>query len=256
MMQDWHSEYELLKPLEKYYRLLIPAMDGFYDGSSDFTDFADQSKQIEEYIKANYGGEIYGAYGASQGGLMLTELLTRNNIKIQSVENEAQQIEDYICKENIKTVFALCGLSMGGVIAHKIFERNKLQIENLILDGAPLVKMSFIAEKAMTGAYKSIIHKSKLRDRKTLDNFKRDFLPERYLESYLKFADTMSDTTIENMLHSVCAGDFTPAVNLDSTRILYMHGTKGNEVYSIKSVKKMKKHYTNLEAVEMSQMTM
>lgn len=164
-----------------------------------------------------------------------------------SVENEARQIEDYICKENIKAVFALCGLSMGGVIAHKIFERNKLQIENLILDGAPLVKMSFIAEKAMTGAYKSIIHKSKLRDRKTLDNFKRNFLPERYLESYLKFADTMSDTTVENMLHSVCAGDFTPAGNPDNTRILYMHGTKGNEVYSIKSAKKMKKHYTNLE---------
>ena len=85
MMQDWHSEYEILKPLEKYYRLLIPAMDGFYDGSSVFTDFADQSRQIEEYIKANFSGEIYGAYGASQGGLMLTELLTRNNIKIQTV---------------------------------------------------------------------------------------------------------------------------------------------------------------------------
>ena len=57
----------------------------------------------------------------------------------------------------------------------------------------------------------------------------------------------MSDTTVENMLHSVCAGDFTPAGNPDNTRILYMHGTKGNEVYSIKSAKKMKKHYTNLE---------
>ena len=29
MMQDWNSEYELLKPLEKYYRLIIPALDGF-----------------------------------------------------------------------------------------------------------------------------------------------------------------------------------------------------------------------------------
>lgn len=26
-----HSEYELVNPLEKEFRLIIPAMDGFYD---------------------------------------------------------------------------------------------------------------------------------------------------------------------------------------------------------------------------------
>ena len=60
MMQDWHSEYEFLKPLEKHYRLIIPAQDGFYDGSGDFTSFADQARQIEEYIHENYGGKIHG----------------------------------------------------------------------------------------------------------------------------------------------------------------------------------------------------
>lgn len=85
MMQDWHSEYELLKPLEEHYRLIIPAQDGFYDGSGDFTSFADQARQIEEYIHRNYGGKIHGAYGASQGGLMLTELLTRNKIDMGTV---------------------------------------------------------------------------------------------------------------------------------------------------------------------------
>ncbi len=85
MMQDWRSEYELLKPLEEYYRLIIPAQDGFYDGSKDFTSFADQARQIEEYIHLNYGGKIHGAYGASQGGLMLTELLTRNQVNLGTV---------------------------------------------------------------------------------------------------------------------------------------------------------------------------
>ena len=85
MMQDWHSEYEMLKGLEKYYRLIIPAQDGFYDGSGDFTSFADQARQIEEYIDKNYGGKIHGAYGASQGGLMLTELLTRNRVNLGTV---------------------------------------------------------------------------------------------------------------------------------------------------------------------------
>lgn len=85
MMQRWQSEYELLKPLEEHYRLIIPAMDGFYEGSETFTSFADQARQIEEYIQEHYGGKIHGAYGASQGGLMLTELLARNNIEIKSV---------------------------------------------------------------------------------------------------------------------------------------------------------------------------
>lgn len=85
MMQDWHTEYEMLKGLEEHYRLIIPAQDGFYDGSGDFTSFADQARQIEEYVQANHGGKVIGAYGASQGGLMLTELLTRNKIDLGAV---------------------------------------------------------------------------------------------------------------------------------------------------------------------------
>lgn len=85
MMQNWHSEYELLKPLESHYRLIIPAQDGFYDGSGDFTSFADQCRQIEEYVQEGFDGKLHGAYGASQGGLMLTELLTRNKIQMGKV---------------------------------------------------------------------------------------------------------------------------------------------------------------------------
>ncbi len=55
-----------------------------FDGSRDFTSFADQARQIEEYIQADHSGRVCGAYGASQGGLMLTELLTRNNIVIDT----------------------------------------------------------------------------------------------------------------------------------------------------------------------------
>lgn len=65
MMQDWHNEYELLKPLEEHYRLIIPAQDGFYEGSGDFTSFADQAEQIEKYILSNHNGKVIGAYGAS-----------------------------------------------------------------------------------------------------------------------------------------------------------------------------------------------
>lgn len=85
MMQDWHSVYELLKPLEQQYRLIIPAMDGFYDNSGDFTSFADQCRQIENYVLEKHNGQLFGAFGASQGALLLTELLTRNKLSIGSV---------------------------------------------------------------------------------------------------------------------------------------------------------------------------
>lgn len=84
MMQHWSSMYDLLLPLADQYRLVFSAMDGFYDGSGPFTSFADQARQIEEYVQAHHGGVLHGAYGASQGGLMLTELLTRGNIVIRN----------------------------------------------------------------------------------------------------------------------------------------------------------------------------
>lgn len=84
MMQDWRSEYKYLKPLEEHFRLIVPAMDGFYDDCPEFTSFADQARQIEEFVKANYGGRLHGLYGASQGGLMVVELLSRNNIEVET----------------------------------------------------------------------------------------------------------------------------------------------------------------------------
>ena len=111
MMQDWKSEYELLKPLEEYYRLIIPAMDGFYDDGPDFTNFADQCGQIEDYIQDNHDGKLYGAYGASQGGLIITELLTRNRINIQTVITDGV----YVAHQRI----------LAGWITYKMFDKYK-----------------------------------------------------------------------------------------------------------------------------------
>ena len=166
-----------------------------------------------------------------------------------SIEEEAEKIEEYVNNEFGGRVYALCGLSMGGKIANRIFERRNIKIDNLVLDGAPLVKGSAIAKVFMTRSYKLIVRKSKQRDKKTLENFKRDFLPEKYLESYLQFADTMSDTSIENMIGCVCNTGISPCENQNGTKILFMHGTKGNEVYSVKSARKMKKLYPSSVAV-------
>lgn len=83
MCQDWHSMYDFLHKLEEKYYLIIPAMDGFYENSGEFTSFADQCKQIEEYVNSYHSGKLFGIYGVSKGTIVLSELLSRNKIEIE-----------------------------------------------------------------------------------------------------------------------------------------------------------------------------
>ncbi len=157
-----------------------------------------------------------------------------------SCDDEAAQIEAFVKEDLGGEVYALCGLSMGGFIADRIYERGNITIKYLIMDGAPLLKAGALPVKFMTVSYKDILHKAKRRDRKTLENFRRDFLPEEFLPMFLSFADTMTDSTVENMLGSVFGTEFSPRKD-SGTRILYMHGTAGNEVYSVKAAKALKR---------------
>lgn len=84
MLQDWHTMRTHLQFLEEHYRVLYVAYDGMYPGSKDFTSFADQARQIEEFVREHYDGKLHGVYGASQGGLMVVEVLSRNNITIDT----------------------------------------------------------------------------------------------------------------------------------------------------------------------------
>ncbi len=165
----------------------------------------------------------------------------------KSVENEAEQIIRFILDDHGGDVEAVCGLSMGGAIAYKIFESGKLNIKYLVIDGGPLSPLGRLPVWFMEKSYTSIIHKAKVRDKKTLENFKKDFLPEKYLESFLKFADTMSDATISNMIRGVFCISIRECDHGKDTSILFMHGTKGNEMVSRKAARKMKEIYPQTE---------
>lgn len=160
-----------------------------------------------------------------------------------SVVQEAKSIEDYVISHYGNQVYAVCGLSMGGAIANVLFGNQKLQIEHLILDGAPLVPTNSLITKIMTSSYLNIIHQSQKRDPKVLQNFKKNFLPEKYLGSYLKFADTMSDNSVKNMLSSVGESRVCVCENVHNTRILFLHGTKGNEILAKISANRIAKQY-------------
>ena len=156
-----------------------------------------------------------------------------------SVEEEADKIKEYVMENSGGNISLLCGLSMGGRIAATLAALPGIMVENLVLDGAPLKSMPKILINIMKKNYKQIIEKSRKRDPKILESARKDFLPEKYIPDYLKIADNMDEKSIENIMDSVfSAFDFKKYENVNT--ILFIHGTKGNEVVSKKSALKMK----------------
>ena len=84
MLCDWAKFHELLKPLDETFYTVYPAMDGCYDGSPDFVSFADECEQIERYVTETLDGKLDAVWGASQGATLMSELLSRNRIKIDT----------------------------------------------------------------------------------------------------------------------------------------------------------------------------
>lgn len=165
-----------------------------------------------------------------------------------SVSAEAEEIIQYFRAKDINTIDVLCGISLGGKITHKIWKSGQLKIHKLIMDGAPLVSCPKIAIKIMINNYINIVHKSKQRDSKVIENFKKYFLPEKYLDSYLKIVDYMTDKSIINMVSSVFMGGQIEGI-CNSSRILFIHGTKRNEILSKKSAKLMKRYYPETKVI-------
>lgn len=160
-----------------------------------------------------------------------------------SLEQEAKHIEEYFIANYGEEVFAVCGISMGGAIALKLWESEKLKIHKLIMDGAPLVPYGRILTNMMIKEYLKITHRSQKRNTKTLENFKKKFLPEQYLDSYLRIVDNMSDETIKNIVKSISQNKMTHNMKASGEGILYIHGTTINEILSKRSAKLLRKYY-------------
>ena len=136
-----------------------------------------------------------------------------------SIEDEAQKITEYIREELGSKVYLLAGLSMGGRIAAEIAKDPGLKIQNLVIDGAPLIKLN--------GLFKSI-------------------MKSNYWEPFTRIADNMDSQSIDNIIDSVFA-PFEFAKYPEGMKILFMHGTKGNESVSKKGALKMKELNPQME---------
>lgn len=164
-----------------------------------------------------------------------------------SLEKEAAQIEAFCKQKGWAHVQAVCGISMGGAVANCLWCRQNLPIRQLVLDGAPLISCGGLLCRIMTSNYLFIIRKSRKRDPATLRAFSRDFLPEVHLPAYLRIADHMSEDTIRHMI-GVMATTRIPVKSPDpSTKLLFIHGTKGNEILSKKSAHRMQAVHQDMQ---------
>ncbi|SEL05960.1 alpha/beta fold hydrolase [Ruminococcus albus] len=165
-----------------------------------------------------------------------------------SIEDEAKNIVKALHDMDIDKVSVLCGMSLGGAIAFEMLKSGSIGIDDLVLDGAPLMPMPKIAEKIMAMNYITILKKTKRRDKKTLDRCRRDFLPERFIDGFLKVSDIMEEDTAKNAMRSVCSRSIPADMDVHS-RILFIHGTKANESISQKSAERLKKLYPETEVL-------
>lgn len=163
-----------------------------------------------------------------------------------SIQDEAEKIENYVLDELGGSVFAICGISMGAVITNLIWQNGVIDVEKFVLDGAPLIPCGGLPKRIMCSNYITIIRKSKKRDPKVIESFKKQFLPEEYLDSYLKIADNMNEDSIKNIINSVFAGSLCTTIDEDGGRLMFMHGTKGNEMLAAKSARLMLKSYPKM----------
>lgn len=165
-----------------------------------------------------------------------------------SVEKEAEKIENYIINNLGGRVYAVCGISMGAVISGIIWRNGRVQMEKLVMDGAPFAKIPGFMVGIMTSNYLKIVHSSQKREAKTLKGFSKNLLPEKYLGNYLAIIDKMSDSSVRNMVKSVFQNHYPGNVQ-SSVRVLFLHGTKANEIAAAKAAKRLKCDYPEMKII-------
>ena len=81
----WKKNFEGVIPyLEKEYYVVCVSYDGF-DEQEDtlFVDMITETQKIEDYVKVNFNGTIFAAYGCSMGGSFVGLLVQREVIHIE-----------------------------------------------------------------------------------------------------------------------------------------------------------------------------
>ena len=187
-----------------------------------------------EYFKNDYHVIVPIVSGHSQNK---KEIFT-------SFEETAKEIEDYCINNFGDNIYAIFGMSMGGLVAAKLLQNRKLKIQKVIFDGSPLVSYNKFMRKMFTKFYLDVTHKSQARDKKTLENAKKNGLvPNGKNEEFLKLMDNLTDQTIINFIAASSKYKLPNNIDLNDTELYYYHGTKMNETLAKQTSRYIKKWY-------------
>ena len=156
---------------------------------------------------------------------------------------QVKEIEDYILSRYGKEIYAVYGMSMGGVLTAMLWQNKRLTFDKVIFDGSPLVSYNKLMKVFMKKFYIDITHKSKQRDKKTVEQATKVIIPEDNLEYFLEVLDNMSDVTVGNSIDGIADFKLSQSINTPNTVVYFFHGTAFNEMLAKKSAKYVKKYY-------------
>ncbi|WP_425538106.1 alpha/beta fold hydrolase [Microaceticoccus formicicus] len=162
-----------------------------------------------------------------------------------SFASDAKEIEDYILSRYGKDIYAVYGMSMGGVLTAILWQNNRLIFDKVIFDGSPLVSYNSLMKEFMKKFYVDITHKSRQRDKKTVERATKVIISEDNLEYFLKVIDNMSDTTVDKSIEDIANFKLSQSIHTPDTVVYFFHGTAANEMLAKKSAKYVSKYYPN-----------
>ena len=83
-MANTSDLFDLILPYFTDYYVVVCELDGHSrEEPGVFISVSDAAGKIEEYVKDNLGGELFGLLGFSLGGTIATELISRGNIGVE-----------------------------------------------------------------------------------------------------------------------------------------------------------------------------
>ncbi|MBU5471235.1 hypothetical protein KQI85_12790 [Falcatimonas sp. MSJ-15] len=204
----WKSNFgHVIGELEKYFHTLIVSYSGFDENeNTTFVSEIDETQKIEAYIRENFGGKIYAAYGCSLGGSVVSLLVSRKNIHIDHAiigSSDMDQAPKWLAK--IETAIMMPFFypfitGKGGKGLKKIFDKKMNQggdsseyikkfVEIMGVDGK--TDLSFITKKSMKNQFCTDLY-TKVGEHISVPGtvihvFYAKKMGEKYLERYKRY---------------------------------------------------------------------
>lgn len=127
---------EYIKHYENKFHVIVPILKSHNPNlKENFISFQDTAKEIEDYIIAQYGNEIYAIYGMSMGGIIAANIWQNKRLNINKIIFDGSPLVSYPkIMKNYLTNFYL-------TVTHKSQQRETKTINNAVNNIVPKDKL-------------------------------------------------------------------------------------------------------------------